>query len=148
MAVLEVGPMPFSKRIHADGSPNPTPSALLGKSILIVEDEPLVALGVHSALSAAGASIISAGTAAEAGKLIGFAEISAAIVDVQLGSEDATQVCDQLARRQIPFVFYTGRADRTFLLAGWPDVKVLSKPATSQLIVSTLASLLRKPERY
>ena len=139
--------MPIPKRTHADGSPNPTPSVLLGKSILVVEDEPLVALDVHGALSAACASIISATTAAEAVKLIGFAEISAAIVDVQLGNEDATQVCDQLARRQIPFVFYTGRADRTFLLAEWSDVKVLNKPATSQLIVSTLASLLREPDR-
>lgn len=35
-------------------------SRLLGASILIVEDEPLIALDLHAALSAAGAGIIAA----------------------------------------------------------------------------------------
>jgi PleD family two-component response regulator len=43
---------------------------LEGKTILIVEDEPLVALDLHAALRAAGASLIAATNAAEALKLI------------------------------------------------------------------------------
>jgi CheY-like chemotaxis protein len=120
------------------------PSALAGKSILIVEDEPLVALEVHGALSAAGASIISAATASEAIRLIGYAEISAALVDVQLGNENAARVCELLARRQIPFVFYTGRAEKT-LFAHWPGVRVLTKPGSSEDIIAVLAAALRKP---
>ena len=119
---------------------------LAGKSILIVEDEPLVALEVHRALSAAGASIISAATASEAIRLIGYAEISAALVDVQLGKESAARVCDLLARRQVPFVFYTGRAEKMFL-AHWPDVKVLNKPATTEDIIAALVAALLKPNR-
>jgi CheY-like chemotaxis protein len=37
-----------------------SPHILWRKSILIVEDEPLIALGIHEALSSAGASILSA----------------------------------------------------------------------------------------
>lgn len=114
---------------------------LAHQSILIVEDEPLVALDVHRVLSDAGASIISASTPGEAIKLLSFAEVAAAIVDVQLGREDARQVCDLLARRGIPFAFYTGRADITLLRAQWPQVPVIKKPATSQDIVSILAAL-------
>ena len=84
-------------------------SALAGKSVLIVEDEPLVALEVHGALSAAGASIISAATASEAIRLIGYAEISAALVDVQLGNENAARVCDLL-----------GATADTLCLLHWP----------------------------
>ena len=62
---------------------------LAQQSILIVEDEPLVALDVHRVLNAAGASIISAATPGEAIKLLSFAEVTVAIVDLQLGSDDA-----------------------------------------------------------
>jgi CheY-like chemotaxis protein len=112
-------------------------------SILIVEDEPLVALDVHRALSAAGASIISALSVREAIDLIGYADISAAIVDVQLGAQDAAKVCDLLAQRKIPFVFYTGRSARAPLLAQWPHIPVIKKPATSTDIVSTLIFVAR-----
>src|SRR5947209_17216676 len=94
---------------------------LVGQSVLIVEDEPLVALDVHSVLRTTGVSIISATSAGEAIQLIAYAEISAAIVDVQLGAQDAAEVCRLLESRRIPFVFYTGRADLTFLRAQWPD---------------------------
>ena len=122
---------------------SPRISALVHQSILIVEDEPLVALDVHAVLSAAGASVISATSAAEAIELIAYAEIAAAIIDVHLGGEDAAEVCRKLEDRGIPFVFYTGRADVTFLGARWPDVVVLKKPATAELIVTTLTALLR-----
>ena len=118
------------------------PGPLARQSILIVEDEPLVALDVHRVLSAAGASIISAATPGEAIKLLSFAEVRAAIVDVQLGREDATLVCDLLERRRIPFAFYTGRADTTHLRAQWPQVPVIKKPATSRDIVSILSTLI------
>jgi CheY-like chemotaxis protein len=117
-------------------------SVLARQSVLIVEDEPLVALDVHATLSAAGASLISAATAREAIELIAYAEISAAIVDVQLGREDATQVCNLLDQRRIPFVFYTGRAEKTVLLAAWPNIPVVKKPATPPAIISALEALL------
>jgi CheY-like chemotaxis protein len=117
-------------------------ASLARKSILIVEDEPLVALQVHMALSTAGASIMSAASVQEAVRLIGYADIAAAIVDVQLGHEDAGRVCDLLARRRIPFVFYTGQAGAPPVLARWPDVQVLKKPALEHEIVSALISVL------
>src|SRR5204863_1212916 len=53
--------------------------------------------------------------------LNGYAEITAAIVGVQLGRDDATEA-RQFQERRIPFLFYTGRADLTVLRAQWPDV--------------------------
>jgi hypothetical protein len=73
--------------------------------------------------------------------MLRFADVAAAIVDVQLGHEDATLVCNLLAERRIPFVFYTGRLDTTLLRAQWPEVPVVKKPAREQDIVSILASL-------
>jgi DNA-binding NtrC family response regulator len=119
-----------------------SPHILWRKSILIVEDEPLIALGVHGALNRSGASILSASTVREATRLIGYAEISAAVVDVRLGDEDASQICKLLARRNIPFVFYTGQPGTAPLLGEWPRVQVLKKPAPFEQIAAALARVL------
>jgi DNA-binding response OmpR family regulator len=115
--------------------------SLAHRSILIVEDEPLVALGVHTMLSSAGASIISASTTGEAKELIAYAEVSAAIVDVQLGDKDASEICRLLNRRRIPFLFYTGNRSAS-LLKEWLDVPVLSKPSSPHALVCAIASML------
>jgi DNA-binding NtrC family response regulator len=119
-----------------------SPHILWRKSILIVEDEPLIALGIHEALSSAGASILSASSVEEATRLIGYAEISGAVVDVRLGSEDASAVCQLLARRCIPFVFYTGQPSSSPIFAKWPNVQVFKKPALFDQVVFALVRLL------
>ena len=53
------------------GSVNP----LLGRSVLIVEDEPLIALDLHDTLHKAGATILAATTIKEAFELIARAQI-------------------------------------------------------------------------
>ena len=70
-----------------------SPAQLQASTILIVEDEPLVALHLHSVLREAGAGLIAATTADEALRLISRNDVSAAIVDVSLGGEDCLSVC-------------------------------------------------------
>ena len=108
---------------------------------MIIEDEPLVALDLHAALSRKGASVISATSAAEAAKLIGYADISAAIVDINLGTQDAAEACRLLAKRGIPFVFHTGQRHAA-LLAKWPNAPVFPKPARPSDLVEAIAALL------
>jgi CheY-like chemotaxis protein len=114
---------------------------LAHKTALIVEDEPLVALDIHTILSGVGASVLSAASVSEANRLLAFADVACAIIDVHLGSEDARSVCQLLAKRGIPFVFYTGRADIASWLKEWPHAHVLRKPATPEDIVVALAHL-------
>jgi CheY-like chemotaxis protein len=117
--------------------------ALAGRSILIVEDEPLIALEVHAAFRAAGASIISAADSKEALRMIGLPDLSAAVVDINLGDgDDCSAVCKRLSERGIPFVFYTGEA-RADILRKWPDAPILTKLADKQRIVEVVAGVLR-----
>jgi CheY-like chemotaxis protein len=119
------------------GSVNP----LLGRSVLIVEDEPLIALDLHDALREAGASTLAATSTKEALDLIAYAHICAAIVDVNLGGHDCSSVCDALSKRSIPFMFYTGYSSAASLLA-WPHAPAVSKPTQGKTMVDTLAQLL------
>ena len=117
--------------------------ALAGRSILIVEDEPLIALEVHAAFRAAGASIISAADSKEALRMIGLPDLSAAVVDINLGDgDDCSAVCKRLSERGIPFVFHTGDA-RADILRKWPDAPILTKLVDKQRIVEVVAGVLR-----
>lgn len=116
-------------------------SSLWGCSILIVEDEPLIALDLHAALSAAGAGIIAATDATEALRLISRNEISAAVIDVKLGDRDLLKVCQALFHHRVPFLFHTGYAEAD-LVKAWPEVPVLVKPAWPHEIVACIADLV------
>jgi CheY-like chemotaxis protein len=119
------------------GSVNP----LLGRSVLIVEDEPLIALELHDALHRAGASIHAATTVKEALELIAYVHISAAIVDVNLHGDDCSSVCAALAKQSIPFMFYTGYTSAAPLSA-WPHAPAVDKPAEASTMVHTIVQLL------
>jgi CheY-like chemotaxis protein len=114
---------------------------LHGRSVLVVEDEPLIALDLHVALCTAGASILTATNVKDAVELISSAQICAAIVDVNLNGDDCSSVCAALAKRSIPFMFYTGylTADP---LSVWPNVPAVSKPAEGRTMVETIVHLL------
>jgi len=114
---------------------------LVGRSILIVEDEPLVALDVRAALNAAGASVVSAANCSEALRMAESPGLSAAIVDIDLGrGEDCSEVCERLSERRIPFLFFTGEV-RPDILLKWPDAPVLTKLANKARIIDVVAGL-------
>ena len=113
---------------------------LTGRSILIVEDEPLIALEVHAVFSAAGASITSAADAQEALRMINVPGLSAAVVDINLERGDCSAVCERLSRQGVPFVFYTADARPDIL---WPNAPVLTKLADKERIVEVVAGVIR-----
>ena len=134
--------MPQLKLVSAGFAPQRKERiSLRGCSIMIVEDEPLIALDLHSALYAVGAGIIAETDAAEALRLISRNDISAAVIDVRLGERDSFDVCQALFQRRVPFLFYTGHAHAE-LLKEWPDVPVFSKPARTLEVVACIADLV------
>lgn len=83
---------------------------LAGKSVLIIEDEALIAFGVESCLLDAGAAIVkianSMATAQSA--LEQGIPFDAAIVDLVLTDENASPLVQILSERGIPVVISTG----------------------------------------
>lgn len=115
---------------------------LIGKTVLIVEDEPLIALDLHAALRAAGADLIAATNSTEALRLIRRNDIAVAVVDVALADEDCLPVCQALFHRGVPFLFHTGHREANVLKA-WPDVCVLLKPTRGDEIIARLVALTK-----
>ncbi|WP_084580856.1 response regulator [Sphingomonas azotifigens] len=112
------------------------------RNILIVEDEPLIAMMLEDFLDAL--DRVPAGTAdnvAEALDRIGAGGIDAAILDVNLrGGEQSWPIADKLAELGIPFVLATGGADDS-IAQSHRDRPVLSKPFTLDRVDKVLSSL-------
>ncbi len=69
---------------------------LVGRLVLVVEDEPLVALDVADCLKAAGAQVVIARTLADALRESASADLSAAVLDHGLHDGDTSEVCERL----------------------------------------------------
>ena len=69
--------------------------------------------------------------------------VAAAVLDVRVGREPVGPVVGQLARRGIPFLFYTGQIGNDPALEAWPRCRVITKPAPAKVIVSAVRDLLR-----
>ncbi len=84
---------------------------LRGRSILIVEDEALIALDIADVLHDRGASVIVTHSVANALEHLERCTVSAAIIDRVLLDGLCTPICEQLNARAIPFLMHSGYAD-------------------------------------
>jgi ActR/RegA family two-component response regulator len=115
------------------------------KLVLLVEDEPLIALDVEDHLRKVGARVITAGYFDAALYTAEHPDLSGAIVDLRLGVESAIPICRRLAHRNLPFVVHTGYAADA-VQREWPSVPIIQKPATADEIVDALSRSLSAAE--
>ena len=125
------------------GAP-PRSERLCGWRVLVVEDEPLIALDLGSVLGEAGAVVVGPGrTFAQSLRLASRAKLSAALLDVRLGLEHVAPVAKALQRRGVPFAFYTGQSDTDLVHREWPAAPVIAKPTPARQLVSAVEALCR-----
>jgi len=107
--------------------------SLPGRRILVVEDEPLLAMMIEDLLSEIGCVVVGPASHLGAGlALASEAELDGALLDVNLGSEAVYPVADALRRRGVPFVFVTGygRHGLDTPYAAHPTIQKPFKPST------------------
>jgi PAS domain S-box-containing protein len=115
---------------------------LEGKRILIVEDEPLVAMELESSLAAAGCEVIGpAGTLEQAKSLVAQREFDAALVDVNLAGHTVDEIAAALTQKNRPFAFVTGYG-REALPRGFQDAVLLGKPFGHAQVLAAVEVLL------
>jgi DNA-binding response OmpR family regulator len=131
-------------RRHAELGYLMEPSPLRGRSILVVEDEPLVALDIVDCFRQAGASVYSAHNLRDGLRLAHHPDLSAAVVDFGLGDGDGAGLCDLLKERGVPFVLHTGYAHPS---EACRSGVLVPKPAAPMELVTTVTRLLQS-ERF
>ena len=110
-------------------------TSFAGRSILVVEDEPLIALDVSLAFENVGAVVLTARTLAAALLLVEHGGLSAAVLDFGLGDGDADALCSRLDQRRIPFILHSGYSHHG---PACINGIVVPKPAGTATLVSTL----------
>jgi CheY-like chemotaxis protein len=115
-----------------------------GVRILVVEDEPLIAMELAQTIEEAGGIVAaSARSQQEALSRAEHGDFHAALLDVRLPDGTAFDVAARLAARGIPFVFCTADNEGRAKYSDWPDVPVITKPHSPEVIVSALSRLLQ-----
>jgi len=114
---------------------------LEGKAILVVEDEPMIAMMLDDLLTDLGCSVIGpALNLAEAQNLVGTSVCDAAIVDLNLNGTMAHPVVEALVEKGVPVIVATGYGgDASDLPSG---CRVLAKPYPIQHIEQMLRACL------
>lgn len=112
--------------------------------ILVVEDDPIVAIMLGDMLHELGCSILGpTGVVAAALKLIGSVPIDGAVLDWNLGRADVSPVAEELLRRGTPFVFSTGYGTAE-ASARFDGIPILAKPCDVKALTQALIPLLRR----
>ena len=113
------------------------------RSVLIVEDEPLISMMLEDFIDSLGHAV--AGTAESVKEALARIEkggFDVAIVDVHLKGEKVWPVVDRLAEAGIPFILATGGHIEP-PPAAYADAPVLTKPYTIDAIEPALQEALR-----
>ncbi|QFI73760.1 response regulator [Bradyrhizobium betae] len=107
--------------------------------VLIVEDDPIIAIDFEDRLLGFGvASVRTVGSVAQALAAIAARAPDFALLDVELGREKSFAVAERLTAAQIPFVFVTGYGAETSIPAAFKARPRLQKPCSSDALETAL----------
>lgn len=112
-----------------------------GLRILVLEDEPLIAMDVEQLCRDNGASEVSIvrglGEIDEPALISGF---DAAIIDMMLGGVSTLDFAKRLLTRGLPFVFASGYSDLDEIKSTFPGIVLVEKPYAGEDLVEAVAS--------
>lgn len=119
-----------------DGMPN---------DVLIVEDDPLIALDFEDRILGFGVkSVRAAGSVAGALAHIDKQAPDFALLDVALVREKSFAIAERLESLKIPFVFITGYGSEVTLPAPFSKTLTLPKPCSSDVLEAALRQWARR----
>jgi two-component system, response regulator PdtaR len=118
---------------------------MAGMTVLVVEDDFIVAYDMQMMLEEQGARVLGpASSLTEAKALLAKERPTAAVLDVNLGGEYVFPVAEELLAKDVPFVFATAYADDDRLFPQQArGVPRLSKPVLPNVLIGQLLRLKR-----
>ncbi|MBB4482941.1 HWE histidine kinase domain-containing protein [Rhizobium etli] len=122
-------------KVIAGGQP------LSGLSVLLVENNLIIAMDGEDILRRLGAEVATAPTVAEAMEILAGRSFDLALLDVNLGDETSFGIADRLAADGVPFVFATGYGEGIAQANSHSDAPVLQKPYTMEGVTDILARI-------
>ena len=117
-------------------------------SILVVEDEAIIALELADALASAGLRVLGPATTVADGRALAEQErVDAAVLDIMLSDGSVWELADRLQDRGIPYLLTTGLDSR----ADWPlrhrEAPMLAKPSHPGRFVEAVRKMVAAARR-
>jgi DNA-binding response OmpR family regulator len=119
-------------------------SSAVAKRVLIVEDDPVVAMVVEDILRDMGCEVFINITLEHAMFELDDGEVDAVLLDMQLRGKDARPLVLELLARKLPFLVLSG-ADQSALRSEFPQIRVLPKPFGKVALEEAVRELLDRP---
>jgi DNA-binding response OmpR family regulator len=114
--------------------------------VLIVEDDPLIALDFEDRMLGFGVKTVRAsGSVAGALALIDKQAPDFALLDVALTREKSFAIAERLEALTIPFVFITGYGSEVTLPPAFSKTPLLPKPCSSDELEAAMRQRVRRP---
>ena len=112
--------------------------------VLIIEDEPVLALTLEDLLLDAGFVVVGiAGKLQKALDLIGSAKFDVAIIDANLGGTSASPAASALTAKGLPFIVVSGYSAEQ-LRPAFPNAVVMMKPYQPDQLIRALKDITHR----
>jgi DNA-binding response OmpR family regulator len=111
-------------------------------TVLVAEDEPMIAMAVIDELSEAG--FLAIGPFATTSQALAYCREhtpDCAVLDVRLEDGESFPLADLLAQRAVPVVFHSGHAAPRDLTQRYPGVRICPKPAAVYQLAGIVAEI-------
>jgi two-component sensor histidine kinase/two-component SAPR family response regulator len=112
-----------------------------GQRVLLVEDEPIVALMMKTALSEMGADVMGPYDSLADAMSVEIRGLAAAVLDINLRGELVYPLAERLAGEGTPILFVTGY-DASSIAPGFSSAKVLAKPVDTDELTAWLGTVI------
>jgi PAS domain S-box-containing protein len=114
-------------------------------AVLLVEDEPIIAMDMEEILSEAGHTVVGhAPTLENARQLVQTKKFDIAVLDINLGGLPVDEIAAELTQRSIPFAFTTGYGAAA-IPKGFHHVVLLRKPFNPDQLLSVIQAIAYRP---
>jgi CheY-like chemotaxis protein len=124
-----------------DASPEIKPLPLAGMSVLLLEDNFIIALEGASILRDLGAALVhTASSIARAESILAKEHLDFALLDINIGRHTSLEFADSIGRAGIPFVFASGYGDEANLGGLHQATVTVTKPYTAETLAAALRS--------
>ena len=113
------------------------------KTILIVEDDPFIAMDLQDTFEDAGYTVLGPVASVDPGlKIIRDAKPDVAMLDYNLGRETSIPIAHKLDEIEIPYVFLSGQVDRVVTANCDSPRKVIMKPFNAERLIAYVDELV------
>ncbi|WP_107843966.1 HWE histidine kinase domain-containing protein [Litoreibacter ponti] len=144
--VTEGAPEPLDTA-DADAQADTKAQAALSGTVLVLEDNMVIALDASDIITAHGATDVKLASSVDAAlKILGSEDLTMAVLDINLGSQTSLPVAQKLDAMKIPFVLATGYGDVQSIVSEYPEAPVVQKPFTAESLAKEIDNALSRKQ--